>query len=81
LVKTLLHTRASGETQILGVGQGLAALLTLQESITSLCLMTSGDFLVRTILTGLHVASCRDDSFAQQSEATERVCTYSLAGV
>jgi hypothetical protein len=40
--------------------------------------MTPGDFLVASVVTGLHVYSCHDDSFVHKSEATERVNTYCL---
>jgi hypothetical protein len=53
-------------------------LLTLQKIINSRCLMTPGDFLVESVVTGLHVASCHDDFFVQKSEATEGVGTYCL---
>jgi hypothetical protein len=79
LVKTLGHTaRTNGKPQIVGVDQGLAVLPTLQESINSRCLMTPSDCLVGRVVTGPHVASCRDDSFVHQAEATERVSTYCL---
>jgi (p)ppGpp synthase/HD superfamily hydrolase len=69
LVKTLGHTtRTNGKPQILGTGHGLASILTLQESINSCCLMTPGDFLVGSVVTGLHIALFRDDSSVHQGE-------------
>jgi hypothetical protein len=40
--------------------------------------MTPDDFLVGSVVTGLHVASCRDDAFVDKTEATERMSTYCL---
>jgi hypothetical protein len=71
-------TRTNVKLQNLGVGQGLASLLTFQQSINSRYLMTPDDFLTESVVTGLHVASCRDDSFVHQPETTERVRTNCL---
>jgi hypothetical protein len=79
LVKTLGHTRrTNGKPQILGVGQGLASLLTFKKSINSRYLMTLSDFHVGSVVTRLHVALCHYDSFVYQFEATERVSTCCL---
>jgi hypothetical protein len=40
--------------------------------------MTLGDFLVGSVVTGIHVASYNGHSFVHQPEVTERVNTYSL---
>jgi hypothetical protein len=56
---------------------GVSVTANLQESIKSRSLTTPSDFLVRRVVTGLHVASCRDDSFVHQAQA-ERVSTYCL---
>jgi hypothetical protein len=60
----------------LDVGQGLVALLTFQKSINSCCLMILSDFLVGSVVHGLHVTLCSDDSSVHQSEGIEGVSTY-----
>jgi hypothetical protein len=63
-------TWASGQPQILGVGEVSMSTVKVKESINSRCLMTLDDLIVRTVVTTLQASSWSDDSLVRQSEYT-----------